>query len=95
MKKVLAICLTLAMVVLLSACGGEEGFKIPDVFGVEYSSAKEILEGEGFDVKAVETSVNGIPEKLLYPLENVPKGTVFKVDDYIIDIAHRRGIDVV
>lgn len=85
MKRTVSIILLLAIMTFLTACGGEEGIKIPDVFGVEYSSAREILEGEGFEVKAVETSVRPISEKLDWPLKEVEKGTVFKIDDYIVD----------
>ena len=85
MKKAVAIFLMTALMLSLIACGKGKGFEIPDVFGINYSDAVEVLEADGYEVKAIETSVDGIPEKLLYPLENVPKGTVFKVDDYIID----------
>lgn len=61
------------------------GESIPNVFGVTYTDAAEILEAEGFEVKAVETTVNSIADKLLYPLKNVDKGAVFKIDDYILD----------
>lgn len=85
MKKVVAIFLMTVLMLSLVACGKEKGFEIPDIFGINYSDAVEVLEAEEYEVKAIETSVDGISEKLLYPLENVPKGTVFKVDDYIID----------
>ncbi|MEE0928550.1 MAG: DUF6591 domain-containing protein [Acutalibacteraceae bacterium] len=87
MKKILAGILVLCMLLTFAGCGEEktEGFKMPDVFGVFYTDATELLENEGFEVKAIETGVDSIAEKLLYPLEKVEKGTVFKVDDYIID----------
>ena len=87
MKKILAGILVLCMLLVFAGCGGEksEGFKIPDVFGISYTDATELLENEGFEVKAIETGVDDISEKLLYPLERVEKDTVFKVDDYIID----------
>ncbi len=86
--KFLAIILVIAMMpALVIGCGGEKhsGNKIPDVFGVNYTDAIEILEADGYEVKVIETSVEGISEKLLYPLENVKKGEVFKIDDYILD----------
>ena len=55
------------------------------MFGVTYTDAVEVLEADGFEVKAIETSVKSISDKLLYPLESVDKGTVFKIDDYILD----------
>lgn len=61
------------------------GDSIPNVFGVTYTDAVEVLEADGFEVKAIETSVKSITDKLLYPLESVDKGTVFKIDDYILD----------
>lgn len=87
MKKLLVGSLILVMAFCIVGCGGEKasGFQIPDVFGIDYNSAIEILEAEGYEVKAVETSVASISEKLLYPLETVDKGTVFKIDDYILD----------
>lgn len=84
MKKLLAFALALVMVVSVTACSGG-GEKVPDVFGLDYSDATELLEAEGYEVNAIETEVEGISEKLLYPLETVKKGVVFKVDDYIID----------
>lgn len=87
MKKTLAGILVLCMLLVFAGCGGEkaEGFKMPDVFGISYTDATELLENEGFEVKAIETGVDSISEKLLYPFEKVEKGTVFKVDNYIID----------
>lgn len=87
MKKVLSVAMALLVVLSLAACGSGKSSKneIPDVFGVDYTAAVGILEAEGFAVSAVETSVDSFSDKLLYPLEKVDKGTVFKVDDYIID----------
>ncbi len=92
MKKLLLTVLLIVTVLTMVACGGGKGkssskqeLEIPDVFGINYTDAKEILEAEGFEVKTVEASVEGISEKLLYPLEKVKKGIVFKVDDYILD----------
>jgi hypothetical protein len=87
MKKVLALILILLLALSLTACGGGEnsGNEIPDVFGLNYTDAIEILEDDGFEVKAIETSVDSISEKLLYPLEKVEKGSVFKIDDYVLD----------
>lgn len=66
--------------------GANKGkYEIPNVFGVNYEKATEILEADGFEVKAVATSVKGISDKLLYPLESVEKDTVFKIDDYVYD----------
>lgn len=84
MKKLLVFALALIMVFTATACGGG-GEKVPDVFGIDYVDATELLEAEGYEVTAIETEVEGISEKLLYPLETVKKGSVFKVDDYIID----------
>lgn len=61
------------------------GDSIPNVFGVTYTDATEVLEADGYEVKAIETSVKSISDKLLYPLESVDKGSVFKIDDYILD----------
>ena len=86
MKKVLFMITALVMVLCLAACGqGNGGNEIPDVFGINYTDAVEILEADGYEVNAVETSVASISEKLLYPLENVEKGSVFKIDDYVLD----------
>lgn len=86
MKKVISLVMALLVVLSLAACGGK-GSKneIPDVFGVNYTDAIGILEAEGFEVSAIETSVGSFSDKLLYPLEKVDKGTVFKIDEYIID----------
>lgn len=87
MKKVLSLVMALLVVLSLAACGGGKGGKneIPDVFGVNYTDAIGILEADGFEVSAIETSVGSFSDKLLYPLEKVDKGTVFKIDEYIID----------
>ncbi len=87
MKKVLSLILVMLAICSLTACSGEKnnGNNIPDVFGVNYTDAIEILEAEGYEVKAIETSVDSISEKLLYPLEKVDKGSVFKIDDYVLD----------
>lgn len=86
MKKLL-VAIILVSVLMLSACEGgkSEHIAIPDVFGVSYNDAMEVLKAEGFEVKAIETDVAGISEKLLYPLEKVSKGSVFKIDSYILD----------
>ena len=60
-------------------------YEIPNVFGVAYTDAVDVLEADGFEVKTVETSVKEISDKLLYPLKTVDKGSVFKIDDYIYD----------
>lgn len=83
-KKLIAIAIALTLMVSLVGCG-EKSKEIPNVFGVDFNDATEILEAEGFEVKAIETSVKSISEKLLYPLESVEKGEVFKIDDYILD----------
>ncbi len=84
MKKAIALLLAVVTLLSLAACGGAKN-EIPDVFGIAYTAAIEILEADGFTVSAVETSAESFSDKLLYPLEKVDKGTVFKVDDYIID----------
>lgn len=60
-------------------------YEIPNVFGVNYEEAIDILEADGFEVKAVATSVKGIIENTHYPVEYVEQGAVFKIDDYIQD----------
>lgn len=60
-------------------------YEIPNVFGVAYTDAVDVLEADGFEVKTVETSVKEISDKLSHPLETVAKGSVFKIDDYIYD----------
>ena len=87
MKKVLSVVMVLLVVLSLAACGGGKSSKneIPDVFGVNYTDAIGILEAEGFEVSAIESGVGSFSDKLLYPLEKVDKGTVFKIDEYIID----------
>lgn len=87
MKKILALVMCLVIFMTISACGGSkpDEITIPDVFGVNYADAIGILEAEGFEVSAVEVSVGSFSDKLLYPLEKVEKGSVFKVDEYIID----------
>lgn len=87
----IAAVVVVVLIMLLNPKGGNEqtkninGESIPNVFGVAYTDATEILEADGFEVKAVETSINSISDKLLYPLESVDKGSVFKIDDYILD----------
>ena len=86
MKRVLSAILVLVLVLSLVACGGKSSKnQIPDVFGVNYTDAIGILEAEGFEVSAIESSVGSFSDKLLHPLEKVDKGTVFKIDEYIID----------
>ena len=86
MKRILSASLVLMLALSLVACGGQNSKnQIPDVFGVNYTDAIGILEAEGFEVSAIESSVGSFSDKLLYPLEKVDKGTVFKIDGYIID----------
>ena len=87
MKKCLCLVLTCVLCLSLCACGGEKsvGNKIPDVFGINYTDAISVLEADGYEVNAIETNVDSISDKLLYPFEKVDKGTVFKIDDYILD----------
>ena len=71
---------------LIGQCVKNSGkYEIPYVFGLDYKEATEILEAEGFEVKTVAATVDVISEKLNNPLENVKKGTVFKIDDYMYD----------
>lgn len=87
MKKVLSAATALLLILSLAACGDGTSAKheIPDVFGIDYTEAIAILEADGFEVKAVATGVGSFSDKLLYPLKKVDQGTVFKIDDYIID----------
>lgn len=87
MKRIYCFILTCALCLSLCACGGGKnvGNKIPDVFGISYTDAIMILEAEGYEVTAIETNVDNISTKLQYPLKKVDKGTVFKIDDYILD----------
>lgn len=86
MKRILSAIWVLVLALSLVACSGKSSKnQIPDVFGVNYTDAIGILEAEGFEVSAIESSVGSFSDKLLYPLEKVDKGTVFKIDEYIID----------
>lgn len=86
MKRILATFVLMLLCVSMSACGEEsKGTQIPDIWGISYVDAMEILKADGFEVSAIEAEVGNISEKLLYPLEKVSKGTVFKVDNYILD----------
>lgn len=84
MKKFLVLLVVLLTVVSLAACGGGKN-EIPNVFGIDYNDAISVLEAEGYEVKAIATSVGSIAEKLLYPLEKVDEGIVIKIDDYVLD----------
>lgn len=85
------ISVIIAFSVVFASCGKTsgkneiKGNKIPNVFGIYYEDAIDVLEAEGFEVKAIETNVKSISDKLLYPLESSDKGSVFKIDDYILD----------
>lgn len=87
----LAAIVVIILIMLLNPKGGKNesknisGESIPNVFGIAYTDATDILEAEGYEVKAVEASVKNISGKLLHPLENVEQGAVFKIDDYILD----------
>ncbi len=87
MKKILCLVLTCVLCLSLFACGEEKsaGNEIPNVFGIDYTDAIAILEADGYEVNAIETNVDSISDKLLYPFEKVDKGIVFKIDDYILD----------
>ena len=87
MKRAFTVLVTFVLVLSLCACGGKKSVdnKIPDVFGINFNDAIAILEADGYEVDAIETKVDSISDKLLYPLEKVDKGTVFKIDDYILD----------
>lgn len=86
MKRMLSAVFVLVLALSLAACGGKNNKnEIPDVFGVNYTDAIGILEADGFEVSAIASSVANFSDKLLYPLEKVDKGTVFKIDDYMID----------
>lgn len=87
----LAAIVVIILIMLLNPKGGKNesknisGESIPNVFGIAYTDATDILEADGYEVKAVETSVKNISDKLLYPLGSVEQGAVFKIDDYILD----------
>ena len=85
MKKYIVTTSAMLFCLILLACGKATEYAIPDVFGIDYNDAKNVLEADGFTVTAIETDVHGIAEKLLYELEFVGKGKVFKIDDYILD----------
>ncbi len=87
MKKGFTLIIVILLLLSLAACGIKKdiGYEIPDVFGIHYTDAVGILEAAGFEVSAVETGVDSFSDKLLYPLKAVDKGTVFKINDYIID----------
>lgn len=86
MKKIITGIFALTLAVFLAACGAKkESYQIPDVFGVHYEDAVAILEAEGFSVSTVEAEVGSFSQKLLYPLERVDQGSVFKIDEYILD----------
>lgn len=86
MKKIIAGIFALTLVIFLAACGEKsKSYQIPDVFGVHYEDAIAILEEEGFSVSAIEAEAGSFSEKLLYPLEQVDQGSVFKIDEYILD----------
>lgn len=84
-----AAVVVIVLIMLLNPEGGNEGskntgkYEIPNVFGVNYSSAIEVLEAEGFEVKSIETDAKDILDKLSYKIDTLEKGSVFKVDDYI------------
>lgn len=80
-----AVVVIIVLIMLLSIGKNTGKREIPNVFGVYYEDATEVLEAEGFEVKAIETDAKSILDKLLYPLESVDKGSVFKIDDYILD----------
>ncbi len=68
------------------------GNEIPNVFGVYYEDAIDVLEAEGFEVKAIEADAKSTFDNL-YEDRNanlrpqfLEKGAVFKIDDY-----HQRG----
>lgn len=84
MKKVLSLFLFFGLLLSLTACGTGEN-EIPNVFGIDYNQAVEVLEDEGFEVKTIEASASQIFKNLSWPLDSVDKGTVFKIDDYILD----------
>lgn len=89
MKRIFCVALLVMLCLSLCACFDIDiknaGNKIPDVFGIDYTDAISILEADGFEVNAIETKVDSISDKLLYPLERVDKGSVFKIDDYVLD----------
>lgn len=91
MKRLIALLLIMTALLTFTACGNIGGdkntnsHKFPDVFGIDYNDAIAVLEAEGFEVSAIAAKVDDISVKLLYPLEKVTKGTVFKIDDYILD----------
>lgn len=72
------------------------GDEIPNVFGVYYEDAIDVLEAEGFEVKAIETDAKSILNNLYKEYDGSPqyygdrpesyeKGSVFKINDYTQD----------
>ena len=83
------VVLVIGSVAMSIGKGGKNGgankgkYEIPNVFGVNYEEATEILEADGFEVKAVETNPKDILNRLSYKVDTFEKGAVFKIDDYI------------
>jgi len=72
------------------------GSEIPNVFGVYYEDAIDVLEAEGFEVNAIETDAKSILNNLYKEYDGSPqyygdrpesleKGAVFKINDYTQD----------
>ncbi len=94
-KKLIAIAIALTLMLSLVGCG-EKSKEIPNVFGVDFNDAIEILEAEGFEVQAVETDAKSILNNLYSEYDGSPqyygdrpesfeKGAVFKINNYTQD----------
>ncbi len=89
-----AVIIVVLLIVLFNSAGGKEGnkklgkYEIPNVFGVYYEDAVDVLEAEGFEVKTIEADAKSTFHNLysdanadLRP-QYLEKGAVFKIDDY-------------
>ena len=94
-KKLIAIAIALTLMLSLVGCG-EKSKEIPNVFGVDFNDAIEILEADGFEVQAVETDAKSILNNLYSEYDGSPqyygdrpesfeKGAVFKINNYTQD----------
>ncbi len=88
MKKLFTLFFALTVLLALVSCKSDQnstGKKIPDVLGIDYSSAVAILEADGFEVTSIEADASTMPAWPHCPMGKVIKGTVFRVEDYTRD----------